>query len=126
MLLTPFPGQADLARSLFQPCAFVSVGFIDALRTGYALDVIGRFELRRREWPAAGVTLHVAAFREIPVLFISARRRREDIVAGLAAGAVDFFPKPLDVGRLVCRIGELVDSGGNGHGSGSLDRGTEA
>ena len=49
-------------------------------------------------------------FADIPVLFISARKSLEDERAGLEAGAVDYFAKPLDVDRLIARIREILGS----------------
>ena len=40
---------------------------------------------------------------------ISARKSVEDERAGIAAGAVDYFPKPLDMDRLVARIRQILD-----------------
>jgi DNA-binding response OmpR family regulator len=48
-------------------------------------------------------------FGDIPVIFISARKSVEDERAGIAAGAVDYFPKPLDMDRLVARIRQILD-----------------
>src|SRR6478752_4650394 len=48
-------------------------------------------------------------FRDIPVIFVSAKRTAEDVREGLEAGAVDYFAKPLDVERLVARIGQLLE-----------------
>src|SRR5262249_31477079 len=39
-------------------------------------------------------------FRTIPVVFISGRTSQADIDRGLRCGAVDYFPKPLDLERL--------------------------
>ncbi len=47
-------------------------------------------------------------FGDIPVIFISARKSLEDERAGLDAGAVDYFPKPLDMDRLVGRIRQIL------------------
>jgi DNA-binding response OmpR family regulator len=47
-------------------------------------------------------------FADIPVIFISARKSVEDERAGIEAGAVDYFTKPLDVDRLVARINEIL------------------
>ena len=47
-------------------------------------------------------------FADIPVIFISARKSAEDERAGMEAGAVDYFTKPLDVDRLVARIREIL------------------
>ena len=47
-------------------------------------------------------------FRDIPVIFISARRTPEDVQRGLEAGASDYFPKPIDVEQLVKRIDQIL------------------
>jgi DNA-binding response OmpR family regulator len=52
-------------------------------------------------------------FADIPVIFISARKSIEDEKAGLDAGAVDYFAKPLDVDRLIARIREILGSRGS-------------
>src|SRR3954463_4700902 len=47
-------------------------------------------------------------FRDIPVIFISAKKRAGDTRTGLAAGGVDYFSKPIDMERLLSRIAALV------------------
>ncbi|MFO0584020.1 MAG: response regulator [Anaeromyxobacter sp.] len=47
-------------------------------------------------------------FGDVPVIFISARGTPEDERAGLEAGAIDYFTKPLDMDRLVGRIWEIL------------------
>ncbi len=47
-------------------------------------------------------------FRDIPVVFISAKKTPSDIRQGLAAGAADYFSKPIDMERLIARIAELL------------------
>ena len=47
-------------------------------------------------------------FKDIPVIFISARKTAKDIEAGLAAGAEDYFSKPIDMERLLSRLAALV------------------
>jgi len=49
-----------------------------------------------------------AEFATIPVVFMSGRTSAADIERGMACGAVDYFPKPLDIERLIARVGELV------------------
>src|SRR5512143_4063078 len=53
-----------------------------------------------------------ATFHDIPVIFIPARKRAEDARAGIEAGAVDYFPKPLDMDRLIARIREILEQRG--------------
>ena len=47
-------------------------------------------------------------FKDIPVVFISARKTQKDIEAGMAAGAIDYFSKPIDMERLLARLAALV------------------
>jgi DNA-binding response OmpR family regulator len=47
-------------------------------------------------------------FSDIPVIFISARRSAEDEKTGLAAGAVAYFSKPIDMDRLMGCIREIL------------------
>jgi len=47
-------------------------------------------------------------FRQIPVVFISARTSSADVTKGLDAGASDYFTKPVELSTLVARIRELV------------------
>jgi DNA-binding response OmpR family regulator len=49
-------------------------------------------------------------FNSIPVIFISAKKTASDIRTGLAAGAADYFSKPIDMERLLARIAALVES----------------
>ncbi len=47
-------------------------------------------------------------FCDIPVVFISGKTTRADFEQGLACGAVDYFPKPLDLGALINRVRQIV------------------
>jgi DNA-binding response OmpR family regulator len=47
-------------------------------------------------------------FRDIPVVFMSGKTSAADVERGMACGAVDYFPKPLDMERLLSRVRELV------------------
>jgi CheY-like chemotaxis protein len=47
-------------------------------------------------------------FSDIPVVFMSGKTSPADMERGLACGAVDYFPKPLDVERLLHRVQEIV------------------
>ena len=51
-------------------------------------------------------------FQDIPVIFISAKKTPQDVRVGLDAGAVDYFPKPIDVDKLTRRIHELLEKRG--------------
>ena len=45
---------------------------------------------------------------QIPVVFVSGRSAPSDVEAGMACGAVDFFPKPIDGRALVQRVRQLL------------------
>jgi len=47
-------------------------------------------------------------FRGLPVLFVSARKSRADVEAGMASGADGYFTKPVDIEALLGRMRELV------------------
>ena len=49
-------------------------------------------------------------FRDIPVIFISAKKTPQDVRLGLDAGAVDYFTKPIDVDKLAQRIRSILDA----------------
>lgn len=44
----------------------------------------------------------------IPVLMLSARGQKRDIVSGLTVGADDYLPKPFDTSELIARIAALL------------------
>ncbi|HTY99891.1 MAG TPA: diguanylate cyclase [Rhodocyclaceae bacterium] len=46
--------------------------------------------------------------RHIPLMLTSPRRRREDLLAALAAGADDYLPQPLDFAEVVARAHALI------------------
>ena len=50
-----------------------------------------------------------AEFSDIPVVFISGRTSPMDQQRGRDCGAVDYFPKPLDIGALIDRVREIVE-----------------
>jgi DNA-binding response OmpR family regulator len=47
-------------------------------------------------------------FRNIPVIFISARSSASDVKRGIEAGAADYFTKPVELPTLIARIKELI------------------
>lgn len=49
-------------------------------------------------------------FRDIPVIFVSARKTGEDVQKGLSAGAADYFTKPVDIDKLTGRIHEILSA----------------
>jgi DNA-binding response OmpR family regulator len=54
------------------------------------------------------------SFAEIPVIFISGRKTVDDERAGIEAGAIEYFTKPLDMDRLVARMREILAARGDG------------
>jgi DNA-binding response OmpR family regulator len=46
--------------------------------------------------------------RDIPIIFVSARKSGDDVRRGLEAGAADYFTKPVDIDRLHARVRELL------------------
>jgi DNA-binding response OmpR family regulator len=49
-------------------------------------------------------------FSDIPVVFISGKTSSADKKQGFACGAIDYFPKPIDVGALIDRVREIVEA----------------
>jgi DNA-binding response OmpR family regulator len=50
----------------------------------------------------------LAAFKNTPVAFATARRTAQDVKAGIAAGGNDFITKPFDAPNLVARLDRLL------------------
>ncbi|AKU90641.1 response regulator [Vulgatibacter incomptus] len=50
-------------------------------------------------------------FRDIPVVFLSARNTPEARRAGLDAGAIDYLTKPVNIEKLEARIREILSAG---------------
>ena len=71
----------------------------DALVVDIMLPGIDGFEVVR-ELRASGCY--------VPVMMLTARRRPEDIVEGLSAGADDYLPKPFELAVLLARIRGLL------------------
>jgi DNA-binding response OmpR family regulator len=55
-------------------------------------------------------------FRNIPVVFVTARSSPADVQRGLDAGAAAYFVKPVEPDTLVARIRELTAGGAPGEG----------
>ncbi|MFW6389370.1 MAG: response regulator [Marinilabiliaceae bacterium] len=47
-------------------------------------------------------------FADIPVVIVSALNEPETIETLMNAGAVDFFPKPIDINKIINRVKELA------------------
>lgn len=48
-------------------------------------------------------------FKDVPVIFLTALDQKENLVAGLKAGAVDYITKPFDADELIARIKVHLD-----------------
>lgn len=79
----------------------LSVDRPDAILLDVMMSWIDGFELCR-------AIKKNAEFRDIPVVFISARKTAEDVQRGREAGASDYFTKPLDIDALARRLEELT------------------
>jgi DNA-binding response OmpR family regulator len=51
-----------------------------------------------------------SAYRDIPVVFMSAKTQPEDVRRGMDAGAADYIKKPFDLGSLLQRLESLQQS----------------
>jgi DNA-binding response OmpR family regulator len=58
-----------------------------------------------------------------PVIILSARGLVDDRIAGLAAGADDYLPKPFSPAELVLRVERILDRSGTGSGAGGAPGG---
>ena len=47
-------------------------------------------------------------FKEIPILFLSARSEPSDIEAGFGCGCTDYLSKPVDLDQLCTRVREII------------------
>jgi Response regulators consisting of a CheY-like receiver domain and a winged-helix DNA-binding domain len=50
-----------------------------------------------------------ARTRGLPVVFLSARADRDDLIVGYELGAVDYITKPFDPVALAARVEEILD-----------------
>ena len=48
-------------------------------------------------------------YRKIPVIFVSARNTPDEIKAGLACGADDYIPKPIDLEHFSAVVRRLIE-----------------
>jgi DNA-binding response OmpR family regulator len=61
-------------------------------------------------------------FKDIPVLFLSARKSGDDQRRGLEAGACEYFTKPVQVDKLIARVRELIGPAESPPAEGSGDK----
>ena len=67
---------------------------------------------------------HNPDLRQIPIVFVSGCRSEREIREGLAAGADDYFTKPVDLDLLRARIRELIERTESGGGGGPARAGS--
>jgi len=48
-------------------------------------------------------------FKEIPIIFLSARSEPSDIETGFGCGCTDYLSKPVDLAKLRTRVREIID-----------------
>lgn len=53
---------------------------------------------------ACAMIRKIDRLKDVPILFLTAKTEREDIVAGLELGAQDYIPKPFDAAELIARV----------------------
>ncbi|MDT8341133.1 MAG: response regulator transcription factor [Longimicrobiales bacterium] len=91
-------GEDGLMKALVTPYDLIVLDVMLPGRNG--LEVVR--ELRSRDLP-------------VPVLMLTARDSREDIVTGLDAGADDYLTKPFGLDELLARVRALLRRGGGEH-----------
>ena len=79
--------------------ALLQTRFFDIVLTDVMMPVEDGFKF------AAEVTL---IYPQMPILFITARKMKEDIIKGLKLGADDYIIKPFDAEELVLRIRNIL------------------
>ena len=76
----------------------------DAVVLDAMMPVLDGYEVLRR-------IRENAAFAEIPVIMLTARRQEQDVLSALQLGANDYMVKPFSPEELVARLGRLLESG---------------
>ncbi|OZU88960.1 DNA-binding response regulator [Virgibacillus indicus] len=57
----------------------------------------------------------IRRFSNVPIIMVSAREEKEDIIKGLKLGADDYITKPIDEGELLARIEALLRRNARGN-----------
>ncbi|HEX2205411.1 MAG TPA: response regulator transcription factor [Longimicrobium sp.] len=95
----------DVAHAGTEGRTMAMVGDYDAVVLDYMLPDVTGVEVLR-ELRARG--------RWTPVLMLTSRAAKEDVIGALDAGADDYLVKPFEVGELVARLRALARRGGAG------------
>ena len=87
--------ESDTGENALEAFAFATphVVLIDIMLPG-----IDGFEVCRR----------LRAASDVPIIMVTARNQKEDVILGLEAGADDYVTKPFDTGELCARIRALL------------------
>jgi DNA-binding response OmpR family regulator len=96
--VTPVGDLASAAAALSAQ-SYACAVFDRMLPDGDAIDYVHRFRV------AGGA---------VPVLFLTARDRNEDVVAGFSSGADDYLVKPFRVAELTARVQNLARRASSG------------
>lgn len=92
------PVRIERALSGPEAIAKVDAGFLpDLVLLDIMMPQVGGLEVLEELRGRPG-------FEQIPILLVTARSRREDVVEGLEAGATDYVTKPFDLGELRARV----------------------
>ncbi|MCU0289304.1 MAG: response regulator [Acidobacteria bacterium] len=89
--------RVSIANSGFQALKMIEKVLPDLILLDILMPGMNGIEVcqKLKESPAAG---------EIPVIFLSAKTKSEDIVEGLKAGGVDYVTKPFNLPELLARV----------------------
>lgn len=90
--------EVQVAADGEEALAAVSSGPVDAVVLDVMLPGLDGLDVLRR----------IRATNDVPILFLTARDRVRDRIAGLDAGGDDYLPKPFAFGELVARLRALL------------------
>ena len=90
------PSGLDLAQSIASLPNLPNLIVLDVM-----MSWIGGFELCR-------ALKANPLFAEIPIVFVSGKSAQNDIQEGMEAGAIGYFPKPIDSHSFLTKIREIV------------------
>ena len=91
-----------LPNKLFRNSEFVEEGITG---TG-VLDVFDRYNFTVNE--SEPLEMEVAIDPEMPFIFLTARKLKEDKIRGLKLGADDYIAKPFDIHDLLRKVSQYV------------------
>jgi signal transduction histidine kinase len=89
--------ELSFATSGAQALWSVAVAGPDLILLDVAMPEMDGYETARK-------LKEIAAVRDVPIIFITARTRAEDVLEGFRVGAVDYVTKPFNAAELVARV----------------------